>query len=136
MAIHVKMNDNSDAVRQQMAENVRRALTAMGKEAVGLISDGMDTLYEKPIWDTGDLHRNVNHRVREDDAAVDVGNLSSGDNPVEGENALEYAAFVHEGTYKMKARPYITDSLTGEYAKKRLMEIAKEYLKEKFDQGQ
>lgn len=116
----VRFRDNTDAVESQLERNVKRTLPAMGREAVGLIMDGMDTLYGAPIWQTGDLHRDVNYKVREADKSVDVG------------NSLEYAPFVHEGTRKMKARPYITDSLNGDYAKERLLKIAEAGMKTGF----
>lgn len=121
MPANIKVMDYSPQVIGQMEENTKRALTALGIEAVALIQDGMDTLYGRPIWDTGRLRGNV-HSIVENSApdTVDVG------------NDVEYAHFVHEGTYKMRARPYIRDTITGAYAQRRMQEVVSAYLKEGF----
>ena len=118
---NIKVIDYSPQVMRQLEGNTRRALTALGTEAVSLIQDGMDTLYGKPIWDTGTLRGNVHYAV---------GN--SAPNTVDVGNDVEYAHFVHEGTYKMKARPYIRDTITGEYAQRRMQEVTAAYLKQGF----
>lgn len=122
MAIaNIKVMDYSPQVMRQMEGNTRRALTALGTEAVALIQDGMDTLYGRPIWDTGTLRGNVHYTVE-----------NSAPNTVDVGNDVEYAHFVHEGTYKMKARPYIRDTITGEYAQRRMEEVTAAYLKQGF----
>lgn len=119
---NVKVMDYTPQVLRQLEGNKRRALTALGMEAVSQIQNGMDTLYGKPIWDTGTLRGNV-HFVVNNSApdTVDVG------------NDVEYAHFVHEGTYKMPARPYIRDTLAGDYARQRMEEVTAVYLKQGFD---
>lgn len=121
MAVEVKFENNLIKVQQQMGTNVRRALTALGTEAVALITGGMYTLYGKPIMDTGELIRDVNYEVHPEDHAVTVG------------NRLGYSVFVHEGTSKMKGRPYISDSLSGHYAQERMKQVAEAYLKQGFE---
>lgn len=118
---NIKVIDYSPQVMRQLEGNTRRALTALGTETVALIQDGMDTLYGKPIWDTGTLRGNVHYAV---------GN--SAPNTVDVGNDVEYAHFVHEGTYKMQARPYIRDTITGEYAQRRMREVTAAYLKQGF----
>ena len=121
MPANVKVYDYSPQAGVAMGKNIRRALTAMGIKAVEIIQDGMDTLYTKPPIDTGALQANVHYAVENSAPdTVDVG------------NDLEYAHFVHEGTYKMPARPYVRDSLSGEWAQRQLSETAQEYLKETF----
>ena len=100
MGVQVRLNDNSDRVRAQMAGNIKKALTAMGDEAVHLILNKMKAGYGKPIWQTGDLMRDVSYEVDR-----------SGENTVDVGNTLEYAPFVHEGTQRMRGRPYIRDAL-------------------------
>lgn len=117
----VVLKDNSAKVKSQMAANVVRALTAMGIKAVNLILHQMQRGYGKPIRKTGDLQRDVSY---------DVGR--SGDNSVDVGNTLEYGPHVHEGTYKMKGRPYIRDALTGENAKQQLQKVGEAYLKQGF----
>lgn len=120
MSIIIRMDDNTDKVLRQLEDNVVKALTAMGEEAVGMIVKKMETGYGRPIWRTGDLQRHEVYDVRAEDHAVDVG------------SDLEYAPYVHEGTYKMAGRPYITDALTGANARDTLMGVAEEALKEGF----
>lgn len=98
MSARVRFNDNSDAVLSAVHANVLRALTAMGTEAVGQIVRQMQTGYGRPIWQTGNLQRDVSCEVeRSSENTVDVG------------SSLEYALFVHEGTSRMGKRPYILD---------------------------
>ena len=97
----MSFTDNSGKVKDQVANNVKAALAAMGVEAVGLINRQMQSGYGAPIRQTGDLMRDVNYEVgRSSPDTVDVG------------NSLEYALFVSEGTSKMQGRPYIRDAIT------------------------
>lgn len=121
MPTKVKFENNENIIKVKVDGNVKRALTALGEKAVEIIGDGMDTLYDAPIWETGDLHRDVNYEVHPEDHAVDVG------------NSLDYSVFVHEGTSKMKGRPYISDSLLGDDAQKRMKQVVEEYLKQGFE---
>ena len=118
---NVKVMDYTLQVMRQFEGNKRVALEALGLKAVELIQDGMDNRYSKPIWDTGRLRGNVHHVVensRKD--TVDVG------------NDVDYAHFVHEGTYKMKARPYIRDSLSGAWAQEQMRQTLIDYLTKGF----
>lgn len=98
--VKITFTDHSADVLSMIAANVSRALTAMGTVAVGQIVRTMQRAYWRPIWLTGDLQRDVNYEVHDSEHAVDVG------------NSLNYATYVHEGTSRMRGRPYITDALT------------------------
>ena len=129
----VKFTDNSEQAMRQMASNKQAALAAMGIEAVGLIVTQMESGYQDPhpnldmngnrvggthtdIRYTGDLIRDVNSEVGNSSPdTVDVG------------NSLDYAPHVHEGTSKLKGRPYIRDAITS--GKDRLKEVASNQLK-------
>ena len=121
MAANVKVMDYTPQVMRQFEGNKRVALEALGLKAVELIQDGMDTLYGRPIWDTGRLRGNVHHAVE-----------NSGKDTVDVGNDVDYAHFVHEGTYKMKARPYIRDSLNGAWAQEQMRQTLSDYLKKGF----
>ena len=112
-------NDNSARVKSQMASNVKAALAAMGVEAVGLINKQMQSGYGKPIRQTGDLMRDV---------SAEVGNSSS--DTVDVGSTLEYSIPVHEGTSRMKGRPYIKDAIDG--GKSALQKVAEAQLKKGF----
>lgn len=119
MPFHITLNDNTETVQAQMQGNKLRALTAMGLKAVQLTVERMESGYGKPIRQTGSLMRDVSSEVENSaPGTVDVG------------SGLEYATFVHEGTYKMAARPYLRDALNGGTSE--LSETAAEYLKEGF----
>ena len=109
-----KFVDNSEKVRAMILKNGRAALSAMGEEAVGAIVKQMQSGYGKPIRQTGNLMGSIAH-AQSGDMTEDVG------------TNVEYAAFVHEGTYKMAGRPFIKDGING--AKDRLQKVAEAYLK-------
>lgn len=118
MPIKVKLKDNSKIVLNQMEGNVEAALQAIGTKAVGMIVRQMQEGYGKPIRQTGNLMNDVQHEIVDSQNSVRVG------------NTLYYGPYVHEGTYKMKGRPYIFDALSG--GKDELEQTAAENLKKGF----
>ena len=120
----VKMANNSKHALDQMQQNVKAALNAMGITGVELVIRNMQRGYGKPIWQTGDLQRDVHYVIE-----------ASGENTVDIGNSLDYAPHVHEGTYKMKGRPYIRDALASSNMAnvQALREVAMEQLKQGFD---
>lgn len=122
MPVKVTLTDNSDKVLAQLEGNKEAALNAMGIKAVNLILWQMRQGYGNPIRQTGDLQRDVSYEVNNSSPdTVDVG------------NTLKYGPYVHDGTYKMAARPYIRDALTGEDHKKQLQKVAEAALKTGFE---
>lgn len=113
-----RLTDNSAQFAAKLRENAKRTLVAIGIESVKNIMDGMDTLYGKPIWDTGDLHRSISYEVEQ-----------SGENTVDIGTEIEYGKFVHEGTYKIAGRPFIRDSMLGDFAQDRLKEVIAAYMR-------
>lgn len=113
----ITFNNHSGQVRQAMKRAKQTALTAIGIEAVGVTVRYMQSNYGAPIIQTGDLQRDVNSKVRGD--VVDIG------------NSLDYSAFVHNGTARMPARPYLKDALS-ENANV-WKEIASEYIDAEFE---
>lgn len=95
----VEFRDNSAAVLAAMEAAKKKALTAIGQAAVEVVTDYMQSRYGAPIRQTGDLMRDVNARPSQMPDAVDIG------------NSLEYAPWVHNGTRKMAARPYLRDAI-------------------------
>ena len=98
--IRITMKDNSQDVMDLLARNINAALTAMGIKAESLIIGQMLRGFGRPIRKTGTLIGDVNYEIHPDTRSVDVGNSKT------------YAIFVHEGTSRMSARPYITNALT------------------------
>ncbi len=96
----VRITNNADKILAQMRQNINGALHAMGIKAVYLMSRKMKHGYGRPIHKTGHLQQDVTYEVENGQAnSVDVG------------NTLNYATFVHEGTWKMAGRPYIRDAI-------------------------
>ena len=118
MATKVTFTSNKAAVQRQMEANIDRALTAVGEEAVGKVKKQMKHGYDKPIHKTGTLEGSIAHkRVSSRSEAV-------------GTN-VKYATFVHEGTSRMKGRPFLKDGILNN--QKRLVKVAAETLKQGFD---
>lgn len=114
----VKFTDNSKAVKDQMSGNIGRALTAMGLKGVELTTGKMKSGYGAPIWETGDLSRSITSEPHPEKKSVDIG------------SNLDYASWVHDGTRRMKGRPFLKDALT--QGKNDLDEIGRKYLGEGF----
>lgn len=110
--------DNSKAVFAQLEQNSKAALKAMGIAAINAVGKQMQNGYGKPIRKTGALMRDV--RVEESDA---------GDHIRIG-NTLEYAVHIHEGTSKIKGRPYIKDGITAKI--ERIRKVAAQELRKGF----
>lgn len=113
----IKFTDHSSEIIEQINRNVKVALTAVGLKGVELTTEKMLSGYGRPIRKTGDLLRNVKCAVE-----------NSGENTVDVGNDLEYAPFVHDGTYKMAGRPYLRDALMD--GKEKITEIAEAYMKQ------
>lgn len=122
-AIKVKLKDNSKIIVKKMDGNVEAALTDMGIKGKNLILWQMRQGFGKPIRKTSALQQDVRWQV--------VAKLFGG-GAVRIGNTLKYAPYVHEGTYKMPGRPYITAGLSGENHAKQLQKVAEAALKKGF----
>lgn len=93
------LKNKMPVVLLQLRTNTQNALQAVGQEAVSLIRDQMlFGGYYKAPYDTGRLFRSIDFSVI-DQNTVYVG------------TDVPYGKYVHEGTYKMGARPFIRDAL-------------------------
>lgn len=119
MAVRITVTDHSAEVLAQMSRNVKTALTAMGAEAVALTVDKMQTGYGAPIRKTGNLQRDVQFALE-----------NSAPNTVDVGNTLEYGPFVHDGTSRMKGRPYLYDAVME--GRPRLQAVSAQELKKGF----
>lgn len=115
-----KVKDNSRKVQDQLEANISRALTALGLKGVELTVEQMQHGYERRIWKTGDLQRDVSADPQPENHKVIIG------------NRLDYAIYVHDGTRKMAGRPYLQDALLSDEGQKALRKVAEAYLKEGF----
>lgn len=110
----VTIKDNTQQVLAMINANKERALTAMGLEGAGAVKSYMAA---HKIRDTGTLMGSISSGISGEDS-VDVG------------TNVEYATFVHDGTYKMAGRPYITNGING--AIDRINKVAEQELKRGF----
>ena len=98
------VEDNTAKVLREFPTAINRAL-----EAIGILAEGHVVGYmtKNHIVDTGRLRNSITHTIQ-------------GNHAIVGTN-VEYAVYVHEGTYKMKGRPYLkqpVQSHGSEYRKK------------------
>ena len=84
--------DNTDQVIEQLGVAIARALEAVGMEAE---SDAANLC---PV-DTGRLRNSITHAIDGGEPAVYIG------------TNVEYASYVHNGTSKQKAQPFLTDAV-------------------------
>ena len=108
MAVHFE--DHSTEVLRRVQGNLKKAAIDVGDIA-------RDAVQEKMLWGYHDVHGNPPHTE-----IVDTGRLfDSIEGQVKAVNAnvyqtsvgtdVPYAEYVHEGTYKLKGRPFITDGI-------------------------
>lgn len=110
----VVFKDNSREVLRQMNENITRALTAIGQTIVEITVDYMENRYGKAIRITGDLIRSIAFNVDTGSKTVTIG------------SEISYSTWVHNGTSKMSARPFLRDAIMENI--KTIEEVAAEYL--------
>lgn len=116
----VEMTDNAGDVMTKLAQTKLDLLESLGKMAVQLTLMKMRTGYWKNIYLTGALQADVQFEVeRSGPDTVDVG------------NTLHYGKYVHFGTYKMRARPYLADAIAA--GQHDFQQTAKAHFKRAFD---
>ena len=112
MASNVRFVDNSDVILRRVASNSQAAMKAVSEMLVGAVE-------EKILYGYKDVHGNPPHTE-----IVDTGRLFDSieaDVSRDSQNAFTvsvgantpYAVYVHEGTYKLKGRAFITDAVMG-----------------------
>ena len=102
------VHDNTDQVIEELGIGIARALEAIGIEAEN------DAAAITPV-DTGRLKNSMTHAVNAGEKYVAVG------------TNVEYAQYVHNGTSRQKAQPFLTDAVTHNAGKYR--QIAEKALK-------
>ena len=112
MASNVRFQDNSDVILRRVASNSQAAMKAVSEMLV-------EAVEEKILYGYKDVHGNPPHTE-----IVDTGRLFDSieaDVSRDSQNAFTvsvgantpYAVYVHEGTYKLKGREFITDAVMG-----------------------
>ena len=101
----VSLTDNSELVKNALAEQIEQALIAVGMQAeTNAKSEITKAVYDQPeaksgYIRTGRLRNSLTHDVLEGEKAVVIG------------TNVEYAQYVELGTMKMKARPYLRPAI-------------------------
>ena len=94
--------DNSNLVLKRVSANAQSAVKKAGPLLVESVQGAMLYRYEREPIDTGALFDSIRAETKRGSQnlySVDVG------------SDKHYAGYVHEGTYKMKGRPYIRDGV-------------------------
>jgi len=86
-----------------LEKGMKMATTNMERKAKENCTPGMTPYYRAPVQ-TGWLRENIESMVVTEPRMV-VGSIY---------DFVEYAAYVHDGTYKMPARPFILDAIISE----------------------
>lgn len=89
------VQDSSHLVAQMLPTAIGRALEEIGLLAEGHVIGYMTNEY---IVDTGRLRNSITHAVTADQS-VEIG------------TNVSYAKYVHNGTSRVKARPFLTDPI-------------------------
>ena len=95
--MHTTLTLHTQEIEQRLARCTQEALRSAGEAAVALTRHRMLSGYERPVYRTGALLRDVSFFVEGD--AVTIG------------NTLPYARFVHDGTGRMPGRPYLAEAI-------------------------
>lgn len=127
--VNYTFQDNSDIVLRKVGTNSR---SAMEKAAEIMV----ESIQEKILYGYHDVHGNPPHTE-----IVDTGRLfdsikaqvrrtSQNAYATEAGSDVPYAIYVHDGTRKLKGRPFITDGILA--AQPELKEILSDELKQGF----
>lgn len=117
MSSRVRIIDNRAEARRKLDENIEKALFALGFAVVETVINYMQANYGNPIFDTGTLIRSITFDVDLQAKKVFIG------------TNIDYSIFVHNGTSRMRARPFLLDAVTEN------VNVWKEIIAEKLGQG-
>lgn len=110
MAVKWRKVSHIDAVLKQLSTNAEACMPLIGQAAVEGVQEQMLYGYHTPhgpdghteIVDTGTLF---------DSIQFDVQKASQNAYTVNVGTDVDYAQYVHDGTYKLEGRPFITDGI-------------------------
>lgn len=107
------VKDNTSKIIYNTQLNMQAAMDALAEEVVEDVQWRMLYGYHTPhgadghteIVDTGKLYDSIESTVNKESQNLITANVGT---------RVDYAPFVHDGTVKLEARPFITDTLTDE----------------------
>lgn len=106
----VRFVDNSDIILRKVANNCQGAMEQVGELLV-------EAVQGKILYGYHDVHGNPPHTEIVDTGALfdsieaDVSRASQNAFGVSVGAGVTYAQYVHDGTYKLKGRPFLTDGV-------------------------
>lgn len=111
---NVTITDNSDFVMRQLQG-------ALGDAAKDIAGIAVDAVHEQMLYGYHDWHGDPPHTEivdtgrLYDSITADLKRVSDNAYTVSVGTDVPYAIYVHEGTYKLKGRPFITDAMSKSY---------------------
>lgn len=93
------VKDNSAQVLSQINRNITAALTAISLAVIEIASDYIMKRYYQPAYKSGTLLRSLTFELDPVNKKVVIG------------TNVEYAPWVHNGTHRMPARPFLKDAV-------------------------
>ena len=100
----VAFKSEKDIVEKKVVENLEAASEELKTKIVEWIREQMIYGYAKEVYDTGATFDSISANVKR---------ASQNTYTVQGGAGTDYAVYVHNGTRKMAARPFIRDALAG-----------------------
>lgn len=110
--MNVKFTDNSTLILNRVARNCQAAMKETGEMLV-------EAVQEKILYGYHDVHGNPPHTEIVDTGRLfdsieaEVTRASQNTFSVSVGTGVPYAGYVHDGTSKLKGRPFITDAVMG-----------------------
>lgn len=112
----VGLIDHSDYV-------MRKLQGALGEAADGIAEIALDAIHEKMLWGYDDVHGLPDNPHTEivdtgrlyDSITSEINRKSKNTYTVSVGTRVHYGIYVHEGTRKLKGRPFITDAMADCY---------------------
>ena len=110
MASSVRFVDNSDIILRKVANNCQEAMEQVGELLV-------EAVQGKILYGYSDVHGNPPHTEIVDTGALfdsieaEVSRASQNAFGVSVSTDVSYAGYVHDGTYKLKGRPFMSDGV-------------------------
>lgn len=108
MAIKVNFQSHLDVILDKAHSAMDRSGQDLSEFLVEIVQDEILYGYGKPIVDTGALFDSIQAEVQR--ASQNAYSVNAGSN-------LHYAKYVHNGTTKMKARPFVRSAFYKNQAK-------------------
>lgn len=114
MGFRFGIEDHRRDLLRAIDRGTKNALQAMGIAGVEIVQSGLYTRYGAPVVDSGNLVESIAYKTKSGRGQLQIG------------TGVEYAPYVHDGTIKMAARPFLSDSLGDETSLQALQEVAQE----------